>query len=189
MNASSVRRTLRRAAVAGLIINLMGCAIMPADEDPTDTRLWRAKQEIAELQRLYGQATDLITRDTPGNAARCDAAYQRIFTPDATIGVGGQPAVTGPSAWLEIVKATQSKLVASQHLIGTQVVRVEQLPDARGGGGKASMTSYLMATQIGADGRWTTIVGTYTAQVVHTADLGWQIAGMRLALTGVDPVP
>src|SRR5688572_25637250 len=112
-----------------------------------------AKQEIEELRRLYAIATDLLGRENdPVSLAKGEEIYHRIFTVDADIktmsnGVIGRQAV-GPAAWAVIVKnALGTNFVATQHMIGTQYVEIEQMPNGQPDGpnanGTAEMSSYL----------------------------------------------
>ncbi len=153
---------------------------------PSAEQQWLARQEIAQLQRLYAQATDLIAADSEANEAAVAATYRRIFTTDARIGVRGQMSVSGHLAWLEFVKTSLSALRSTQHLIGSQVVEINSLPNLQGVGGEAVMTSYLQATQVGADGDLSRVTGTYFATATHTPEAGWQLAEMILEVLAVD---
>ena len=147
---------------------------------------WLARQEIAQLQRLYAQATDLIAADPEANEAAVEATYLQIFTADAQFGVRGQMSASGPLAWLEFVKTSLSALRGTQHLIGSQVVEINSLPDLQGVGGAAVMTSYLHATQVGAGGEVSRVTGTYFSIATHTPEAGWQISEMMLEVLAVD---
>jgi hypothetical protein len=139
-----------------------------------------AKQEIADLRRQYARATDLIGLNTESSIAAGRAVYHRIFAADAKIGATGQPSVTGPDAWVDIAATALKVYQDTQHLIGTQVVDLESMPDNRGLGGAASMTSYLQAWHAKADGELWLFIGTYHDKLVHTPGTGWQIGEMML---------
>jgi hypothetical protein len=168
---------------------MCGCNSVGGTTLSEDLLAAQARQEIAELQRQYGQATDLITVQTPEKVSETRAVYQRVFTADAVIGVQGQMSVTGPDAWVEVVQSSQSTLVGSQHLIGTQVVDRLEMPDEQGVGGSATLTSYLSALQLGEKGERTRISGSYVSQVTHSAGLGWQISQMTLKILAVAAEP
>jgi hypothetical protein len=93
---------------------------------------------------------------------------------------------SGPLAWLEFVKTSLSALRGTQHLIGSQVVEINSLPDLQGVGGAAVMTSYLLATQVGAGGEVSRVTGTYFSTATHTSEAGWQISEMMLEVLAVD---
>jgi len=141
---------------------------------------WLAKEEIAELRRLYARATDLIGLDTEAGVAEGRATYHRVFTSDAKIGATGQPRVTGPDAWVKVANDALREYQDTQHLIGTQIVNVLQLPDAEGRGGEATMTSYLQAWHAKADGELWLFIGTYHDKARSTPGIGWQIYDMSL---------
>ncbi len=141
---------------------------------------------------MYAQATDLIAADPAANEAEVEATYLRLFTADAHIGVRGQMSVNGPLAWLEFVITSLSTLRGTQHLIGSQVVEINSLPNLQGVGGEAVMTSYLHATQVGADGELSRTIGTYFSTATYMPDMpdmpeaGWQFSEMMLELLAVD---
>ncbi|MEE2776723.1 MAG: nuclear transport factor 2 family protein [Acidobacteriota bacterium] len=153
---------------------------------PPVAQAQEAQQQIAELLRRYAHATDLIAADSAANEADVEATYRRIFTADAKIGVRGQMSVSGPAAWLELVKASTGALRGSQHMLGSQVVEVGRLPNAEGLGGEATITSYLQATRVGADGDVSRVLGTYLATASHSAESGWQIAELMLEVLALD---
>lgn len=180
----------RRSLIAGLGVTAGAAAVSAAAPAPgsrgpdplhrakVDT--WLAKDEIAELRRLYARATDLIGLDTESSVAEGRSIYQRVFTSDAKIGATGQPSVTGPDAWVKIANDALRVYQDTQHLIGTQVVEIVQLPDSEGKGGEAVMTSYLQAWHAKADGELWLFIGTYHDKVRSTPGVGWQIYDMAL---------
>ena len=145
---------------------------------------WATKAAIAELRMRYAIATDLAGQGKDGKA-KALAIYRTIFTPDASIGADGIDAVTGPEAWADICHDVLSQYVATQHLIGTQVIDIESLPDATGNGGRAIMNSYLQAWHAWDD-RVFAFFGTYEDSVVSERGLGWRIARMHLHRTSGD---
>lgn len=145
-----------------------------------------ARQQIMELRHNYGLATDLIGSNTAEGIAAGRAIYHRIFTADASIGASGQNTVTGPDAWVDIVKNALAPYNATQHLIGTQNITALTLPDRSGAGGSAQMTSYLQAWHSKADGYLWLFMGTYTDELTYTPEKGWQIKAMVLRQTAAD---
>lgn len=144
-----------------------------------------ARQEIEYLRRLYGHATDLIGSDTEEAVAEGRAIYHRIFTPDAriTVTVDGetQHGATGPDGWVDVVRNALSRFRATQHLIGSQVVDIESLPDGDDPErGRATMASHLQAWHDGRDGTLDIFIGTYRDRVRHVPGKGWQIEHMDL---------
>ena len=144
-----------------------------------DVSLWVAKQAIAELRNLYARATDLVGMVTDESIAEGREIYHRIFTPQAVIGAAGIDPVIGPDAWVDVVAGALKEYVATQHLIGTQLVEVESLPDAEGRGGAASMTSYVQAWHATAEELWL-FIGMYRDSLTFSAESGWQISEMML---------
>lgn len=156
-----------------------------ADAD-RQLREWLAKEEIAEQRRRYARATDLIAQKTPDAVAEGREIYRRVFTADARIGASGRPAVTGPDAWFDVVVDALAEYGMTQHLIGTQLVEIERLPDAAGLGGRATAISYLQAWHARADGELWLFIGTYHDKAVYTPEIGWQIDEMMLEQVSED---
>ena len=141
---------------------------------------WLAKEEIAELRRLYGRATDLIGLGTEASVEEGRKIYHRVFTPDAKIGATGQPGVAGPDAWVKVVSDALTPYQDTQHLMGTQLVEITKMPDPQGVGGEATMTSYLQAWHAKADGEVWIFIGTYYDKAKYMPGIGWQIYDMSL---------
>ena len=145
-----------------------------------------ARQEIEYLRRWYAKATDLLGVNTPESIAESTKIYHRIFTPDANIKVSGEGArplnAVGPDAWAEVVNSALKNYVATQHLIGTQIVEIHELSRNATGeivSGEASMTSYLQAWHAGTE-KLLLVIGTYVDEVRYTQGIGWQIYDMNL---------
>jgi len=159
-----------------------GVASVNADDHGIAEML--AKQEIEYLQRLYARATDTIGTNIPENIEAGRAVYRRIFTPDASIQAsdptGAYFKVTGPDEWVTVVDGALSVFDSTQHLLGTQIVDIESLPDDDGQGGRAAMTSYLQAWHHDPDRVIDIYLGTYFSKVRFTQGVGWQIYDMRL---------
>lgn len=180
----------RRGVIAGLGVAAAGAALVAHAAEESDSAehaawhqsvdAWMAKQEIGELRRQYALATDLIGLDSTDAIAQGRAIYRRIFTADAKIGATGQPQVTGPDAWVTIAHEALKIYQDTQHLIGTQVVDLQGLPDAAGKGGQAVMSSYLQAWHAKADGEMWLFIGTYYDKLTYTPGVGWQIYDMIL---------
>ena len=79
-----------------------------------------------------------------------------------------------------MVDGALSVFDSTQHLLGTQIVDVESLPDDGGVGGSGSMTSYLQAWHHDPDRVIDIYLGTYYSKVRYTPGVGWQIYDMRL---------
>ena len=96
---------------------------------------------------MYGGATDLLGLiDDPTGLAEGREIYRRIFTTDAKITTGTHPIPdettplrTGPDEWADYVTAALGERYrTTQHLIGTQVARVDEMPDGLPGGGDST---------------------------------------------------
>lgn len=157
-------------------------------QDDTQLATWLAKQEIAELRRLYARATDLIGMVTEESIAEGRAIYHRIFTPDALIGAAGVESAIGPDGWLDVVAGALKDYEVTQHLIGTQLVEIDSLPDANGNGGKATMLSYLQAWHSTVREVWQ-FMGTYRDRLSYSPQAGWQISEMMLEPTATERRP
>ena len=133
------------------------------------------RQEIEELRRLYGKATDAIGRDTPQDIELGRHIYHRIFTPDVKIrtsNTGADPlTASSPDGWVEVVHSALKDYTGTQHLIGTQIVVLD--------GDEARMESYLNAWHKNPDGTVYLFLGTYIDLVRRTPD-GWRIYDMEL---------
>ena len=154
-----------------------------------------ARQEIEYLRRRYAKATDLFGVNTPEAIAEGNKIYHRIFTPDAQIqtsGEGSQPLhAVGPDGWAKVANTALKDYVATQHLIGTQLVEIDELrQDADGQvlSGEASMTSYLQAWHANTDNVFV-FFGTYVDKVRYTPGVGWQIYDMNLVQISGDLRP
>ena len=106
--------------------------------------------------------------------------YHRIFTHTAVIGATGREDVIGPDVWIEVVLDALKVYEKTQHLIGTQLVEVQSLPNPSAAVGSASMSSYLQAWHAKADGELWLFIGSYADQLVYSSEHGWQIARMML---------
>ena len=153
-----------------------------------------ARLEIEYLRRLYARACDLIGENTDASIAEGDGIFRRIFSPDVDIAVtidGKQVlAARGAEQWTCTVKnALCKRFAATQHLIGTQIVDIEQLPDSAGELGSATMTSYLQAWHAGFDGTLDIFIGTYHDELRYAPGLGWRIHRMRLVRTSGEVRP
>ena len=143
-----------------------------------------AKHEIEYLQRLYARATDQIGTNEPENIGAGRAVYHRIFTQDATIRAndpsGAAFRAIGPDEWVKVVDGALSVFDSTQHLLGTQIVELDSLPNAAGKVGEGKMSSFLQAWHQDDDRVIDIYLGTYYSKVRYTSGLGWQIYDMRL---------
>lgn len=143
-----------------------------------------AQREIEYLRRRYARATDLLGLNTEEGIAQGRDIYHTIFTADARISATADGEVLlsaiGPDGWVDVAAAALAEFAATQHLIGTQLVDIQSLPDGRGEGGRAMMISYLQAWH-DTPGRLLDIfIGTYHDVVEFVPGIGWQIAVMEL---------
>ena len=144
-----------------------------------------ATQQIEYLRKRYASATDLIGSNEPENMAAGRQIYREIFTPDVTISASGDAesaafAAVGPDAWVDVAADALRVFDATQHLIGTQLVTIESLPNDAGEGGEATMTSYLQAWHSDTGRVLDIFIGTYHDKVRFVPGKGWQIYDMVL---------
>jgi hypothetical protein len=146
-----------------------------------------ATQEIEYLRRLYAQATDRIGERAPAAVAQGRATYHRIFTPNVVICLNPDSSApstyTGPDAWADFVIDSLSSYTATQHLIGTQLVEIENIECDESGNvtaGEAMMSSYLQAWHEHKNQKVMLFLGTYYDKVRFTEGIGWQIYEMNL---------
>lgn len=171
-------------------LSLEGAGASAAEDDgaraslPETVARMLARQDIEYLRREYARATDLIGLNTPEGIAEGREIYRRIFTENAKIRTteGGKTgfSAVGPDAWVEVAAEALSVFASTQHLIGTQLVEIQSLPDAKGKGGEATMTSYLQAWHDDPDRVVDIFIGTYHDSVRYTPGVGWQIYAMEL---------
>ena len=175
---------MRNRLFAGiLMLSVSGGVAVQADEAPMTAV--GATQNIEYLQRWYARATDLIGTNDPSNIEEGRAIYHRIFTPDVRISAsdpkaGREFAAHGPDQWVDVVAGALAVFDSTQHLLGTQIVELESLPDGEGNGGRASMASYLQAWHHDPDRVIDIFLGTYHSKVRYAEGIGWQIYDMRL---------
>lgn len=185
----SARKILLSAVVA---VSLSGGAVSPTFADShampsADIQTTVAIQQIEYLRKMYAKATDLIGINKDGSFEEGLAIYRRIFTPDAKISTTSRGVVgftaTGPDGWAVVARDALAEFDDTQHLIGTQLVDIDSLPDAEGKGGEARMQSYLQAWHSDPDRVLFIFLGTYKDKVRYTPGIGWQIYEMELAET------
>ena len=157
-------------------------AMYPSQQEVAATA---ARQDIEYLRRMYGHATDLIGKNTPEAVAEGLAVYRRIFTADARISAHSpsNPPLTaiGPEGWAEVVEKALSVFKATQHLIGSQLVTIDSLPEeGDAASGRASMSSHLHAWHHGHDDTLDIFIGIYHDKVRYVPGTGWQIEQMDL---------
>ena len=144
-----------------------------------------ATQQIEYLRKQYGLATDLIGSKMPESIEEGRAIYRAIFAPKVKIsasngGDGPTFDAVGPDAWVDVVVHALQPFAVTQHLIGTQLVTIDSLPNSEGMGGSASMVSYVQAWHADPGGVVDIFIGTYRDKVAFTLRGGWQIIEMRL---------
>ena len=154
-----------------------------------------ARSDVGQLRHLYGVATDLIAA---GNFSEGRDIYRRIFTADVRICIFtcGIVQVNGPDAWATFVDNALNPCDC-QHLLGSQVIEIDDLPRGNPGtsnaSGHATMSTYLQAWQAfdnssdPDDGQTlSTFIGTYFDKARVTRGVGWQIYDMLLTRTSGD---
>lgn len=145
-----------------------------------------ARQQIEYLRRQYARATDLLGTATPDAIKEGTKIYHEIFTPDADLCTSGGTAepfqATGPAAWADVVVDALEEYNATQHLIGTQLVHIDQLSEKDGvvSAGHATMSSYLQAWHSTEADRLWLFIGNYEDEVQFVPGKGWQICAMNL---------
>ena len=173
---------------------LMGGNVMAESASPVPTlkvsseTMAAARQDIEYLRRWYAKATDLLGENTPESIAEGTRIYHRIFTPDAHIRTSGattQPyEAVGPDAWAEVANTALESYVATQHLIGTQVVDIKSLVlnDAcEVVSGSARMESYVQAWhELTDENKVWIYLGTYFDEVEFEPGQGWRIVDMKM---------
>lgn len=169
-----------------LLVQSPGLSAEGESADAQLTAEWLARQEIAELQRRYAQATDMMAGGDAANAKKVAALYRQIFTEDAPMSVKNQFTLEGPMQWLELVQDRLGSLESAQHLIGSQLVEIQSLPNQKGDGGAATMRSYLQATHIEKDGTLERVLGIYHAEAVYLGSAGWRLSKMILEPLSVE---
>lgn len=180
---SVTQRFMQGLAIIGLGIGVaINSATAVANDD---VARMVATQQIEYLRKHYARATDEIGTNSEAGIAAGRAVYQRIFTPDVKISAsnGGETEpfrAEGPDAWVDVAAAALKVFDATQHMIGTQLVTIDSLPDANGNGGHATMTSYLQAWHSDPDRVLDIYIGTYHDKVRYTPGVGWQIYEMHL---------
>lgn len=164
------------AVAAGSV--LLGSGLVSAS---THSMNREAEAEIAKLPVCYALGTDAIGR---GNIEQGKAIYSRCFTQNATLSVyfpgtpfDGPPSFStqGADSWADFVADTftMNGYTATQHLMGSIDIDVD--------GSHATMTSYLHATHVLADGTIDVANGTYEDEVVrHNGK--WKIKNRTLKL-------
>ena len=152
--------------------------------------------EIETLQRRYAIATDLLGHSAAGSVEEGTAIYHSIFTPDVDMSLarldGEIKRFSGIEAWAELVESALGQYVATQHLIGTQVVDFESLEVDKSGlatAGAGLLKSYVQGWHTFPDGRIWLVVGIYQAKVRYTPCTGWQIWHMHLEHVATDMRP
>ena len=144
-----------------------------------------ATQQIEYLRKKYGLATDLIGSKVLERIEEGRAIYRAIFAPEVKIsasngGDGPTFDAVGPDAWVDVVVHALQPFAVTQHLIGTQLVTIDSLPNSEGMGGSASMVSYVQAWHVDPGEVVDIFIGTYRDKVAFTPQIGWQIIEMRL---------
>lgn len=152
----------------------------------SEITLTLARQQIEYLRRQYARATDLLGTGTPAGIAEGTELYREVFTSDVDLRTSGGTATpfqaTGPDAWVDVVVGALEEYSATQHLIGTQLVTVDQLTQHDGviSAGQATMSSYVQAWHSTAAGKLWLFIGTYEDEVCFVPDKGWRICAMNL---------
>ena len=148
----------------------------------------QARQEIEYLRRWYAKATDKIGIGSEAAIAEGRDIYRRIFTTDVEFHASPEIGIqSGPDAWVEVVKSVLVPLGPTQHLVGTQVVDIEQLvidDDCQISSGSARMESYVQAWHEQKDEKVWIYLGIYHDLARYSPDHGWQIYRMEMEQIG-----
>jgi hypothetical protein len=135
--------------------------------------------EIAKLTYCYARGTDAIGA---GDVTGGKAIYADCFAPNAYLAVWfpgtpfeGPPSfeTTGTNAWADFVDSAFVDYTATQHLISNVDVDIH--------GKEATMTSYLIATHVRADGTVDIANGTYVDELERIKGK-WVITSRTLKL-------
>ncbi len=158
--------------------------------------LAEARQDVEYLRKWYGIATDMLGWRDPESVKKARSIYTKIFTPDCKIYLAPYPLVpgtaptrVGPDGWADFVENVYKNVVSTQHLLGTQVAEIDEMPDGIPGKGKsskghASCVSYLNAwnvSQVDGQNKLTITISTYRDLARVTPGVGWQIYNMHLS--------
>ncbi|MDI3281892.1 nuclear transport factor 2 family protein [Polyangium sp. 15x6] len=184
MTKTSFAAVSRRAKVAALTVTAGAAAVLLTGFISYPTNGWKAvaELEIAKLPVCYALGTDAIGR---GNLQGGKNTYATCFTSDAELAVyfpgtptNGPPSstATGTDDWADFVDGvfTSSGYTSTQHLMGSISIDVIDDDDA-------TMTSYLHATHVLADGTIDVANGTYEDEVVRVNG-AWKIKKRTLKL-------
>ena len=120
---------------------LLGLAValilaMPSPVSAQSYSVGDARSDVGQLRMMYGVATDLLARDGPGDFATALSIYRRIFDHDACIAFApGAPgtgcSIGGPDTglnWANHVSSVLAPSIGTQHMLGSQVVAIDELP-------------------------------------------------------------
>lgn len=141
-----------------------------------------AEAQISKLTTCYAHGTDAIGR---GDVQEGKDIYVPCFTADAEVEVyfpgtpwNGPPsfATVGTDSWADFVSSvfTTNGYTSTQHLMGTIDVNITD-------GAHATMTSYLHATHVLANGTIDVANGTYEDDVIREGGT-WKIKRRTLKL-------
>jgi len=185
MTKTSFASVARRAKVALTVTAGAAAAVLLFAGFTTPTPMgWElaAELEIAKLPVCYALGTDAIGR---GDLQAGKDTYANCFTSDAELAVyfpgtpfDGPPSATsvGTNAWADFVSGvfTTNGYTSTQHLMGSFNVNVVDQDEA-------TMTSYLHATHVLANGTIDVANGTYEDEVVFQNG-AWKIKRRTLKL-------
>ncbi|BAN03250.1 nuclear transport factor 2 family protein [Ilumatobacter coccineus] len=188
----SRRSVARRAVIGGggaALVAGSAAALLPSGTVSAgrSSNPARAADELAirQLSVNYALGTDAIGA---GDIAGGRALYEQAFTAEATIAAGfdrAAPALVanGRDEWADVVIGAFQSYSATQHLLGTINITIDQR------GRSAQMTSYLEATHVLRASQELLIVkGTYIDTV--ESDRGdWRITERFLQFMSYNTVP
>lgn len=181
---------LALAIIVNSALSIFGQAFADASTCNKALAETQAKLEIEYLRRKYAKATDLIGRADDASVAQGRALYYEAFTEDAKYRVhnldGSPLAADGPDSWVEIVLSVLAPFGPTQHLIGTQLVDIQELElsaSCQPVSGRAHMESYVQAWHDTKPDEIWMFMGTYIDEVIYQPGKGWRIAEMRLNST------
>ena len=173
------------ASICLLLIMFSEVALAKCDIDLLKVQ---ARQEIEYLRRWYAKATDMIGEGTPESITEGRDIYQKIFTFDAELRTSAEEELRiGPDAWVELVKEFLVPLGPTQHLIGTQIVDIEELELDKKClviSGSATMESYVQAWHEQSDNKVWIYLGIYHDHASFVPGIGWRIDRMSMEQIG-----
>jgi hypothetical protein len=142
-------------------------------------------EEIRQLTVNYAKATDDLGSADADRRATGRELYRRTFASDAKIEAGESGVKIGPDAWADFVAEALAVFSATQHLVGTIDLELDDATDDKPAS-TGTMATYLYAThEYAPEGDLWIVLGTYYDEVTRTAE-GWRISKRLLTTTSAE---